>query len=216
MKWVEALKKYNEGKKWSVPKKGTPEYEAVRKLMGADGAKAEAPAPAPAPAEAPKAKRVYKKRPPKQTQKDKEDEKLAMEVKEVKEKVAPEKKKRAVRKGKAVVVKDVDDSTAVEARPKVGKAKAKAGSVPAGLGAQGATVLAVEKSKNPEAVLESATNAHMPVVSAENFVGLKPVHTQKAHLREVLKPSLPALVDTEKVVNAPPFSFQQLRNHLGC
>lgn len=34
-KWVQALKKYNEGKSgYIIPKKGTQEYEAVRALMG--------------------------------------------------------------------------------------------------------------------------------------------------------------------------------------
>ena len=66
--WAAALKEYNTGKKWSVPRKGTPEYDAVRKIM-AEGssapaetapakekkprkprAKKEMPAPTPAPA----------------------------------------------------------------------------------------------------------------------------------------------------------------------
>lgn len=33
-KWIEALKKYNEKKgNWCVPKKGTKEYDEVRKIM---------------------------------------------------------------------------------------------------------------------------------------------------------------------------------------
>ena len=32
--WVEALKEYNKGKKYSIPKKGSAEYDAVKKLMG--------------------------------------------------------------------------------------------------------------------------------------------------------------------------------------
>jgi len=43
MSWIEALKKYNSGKKWEIPKKGTPEYEQVieikNKLALADGEK---------------------------------------------------------------------------------------------------------------------------------------------------------------------------------
>jgi len=43
MSWIEALKKYNEGQKWSIPKKGSPEYEKVieikNKLALADGEK---------------------------------------------------------------------------------------------------------------------------------------------------------------------------------
>lgn len=34
-KWVSALKKYNEGRSgYIIPKKGTPEYDDVRALMG--------------------------------------------------------------------------------------------------------------------------------------------------------------------------------------
>jgi len=33
-KWITALKKWNEGnEKWCVPRKGTPEYNEVRKIM---------------------------------------------------------------------------------------------------------------------------------------------------------------------------------------
>jgi len=42
--WSEALKEFNKGKKWSVPRKGTEEYNAVRKIMS-DGASAPAAAP---------------------------------------------------------------------------------------------------------------------------------------------------------------------------
>lgn len=39
--WVEALKEFNKGKKYSIPKKGSADYDAVKKLMGG------APAPKP-------------------------------------------------------------------------------------------------------------------------------------------------------------------------
>jgi hypothetical protein len=223
MKWVEALKKYNEGKKYSIPKKGTAEYDAVRKLMGADApaaakadAKPEAMAAKPE-AMAAKPKRAYKKR----AAKGEVKEEVKAEVKEVEpkrmaKKAEGEKKPRAVRKGKAVVLQDVDDSNAAEARPKIGKAKAKAGSVPAGMIPEGATKMAVEHSKNPPAVLQSATNAHMPVVPAEAMVGLNTVKATKKHLREVQHPDLPTFIDKEKVVNSPAFSFQALRNKLGA
>jgi len=36
MKWLEALKQWNteKGGRYTIPKKGTPEYEAVRSLQG--------------------------------------------------------------------------------------------------------------------------------------------------------------------------------------
>jgi hypothetical protein len=34
-KWITALKKWNEGRdKYCIPKRGTPEYDEVRKIMG--------------------------------------------------------------------------------------------------------------------------------------------------------------------------------------
>ena len=33
MKWIDALKVYNAGKMWCVPRKGTPEYDEVKKIM---------------------------------------------------------------------------------------------------------------------------------------------------------------------------------------
>lgn len=42
--WIEALKKWNEGKgMWCLPKKGTKDYEEVRALMPPKAAKAKAP-----------------------------------------------------------------------------------------------------------------------------------------------------------------------------
>ena len=32
-KWGEALRMYNRGKKFTIPKKGTPAYAAVKKIM---------------------------------------------------------------------------------------------------------------------------------------------------------------------------------------
>ena len=42
MKWIDALKIYNAGKMWCVPRKGTPEYDEVRRIMSG-GKKTEAP-----------------------------------------------------------------------------------------------------------------------------------------------------------------------------
>jgi transposase len=33
MNWLEALKVFNKGKKWTIPKKGTPEYNKVKMIM---------------------------------------------------------------------------------------------------------------------------------------------------------------------------------------
>jgi len=33
MKWIDALKEFYKGKKFKIPKKGTADYTAVKKLM---------------------------------------------------------------------------------------------------------------------------------------------------------------------------------------
>jgi hypothetical protein len=213
MKYIDALKKFNEGKPYKIYKKGTPEYEEVRKIMMSDmPAKAEAKAEAPA--------KEKKPRKPRAKKGEVAPAEAKPEVKAPKAKAPPkapkaegEKKPRVVRKGKAVMV---ENANAEEAKPRMGKAKAQAGSVPAGMIPQGATAKAVMASKNPEAVLESATNAHLPIVPAEAMVGLKVVKSTKKHLREIERPTLPVMVDKDKPVNAVPFSFQALRNHLGA
>ena len=48
MKWVDALKVYNTGKSWCVPRKGSPEHAEVMKIMGKS--KVESPAAPAAPA----------------------------------------------------------------------------------------------------------------------------------------------------------------------
>jgi hypothetical protein len=40
MRWVDALKIYNAGKSWCIPRKGTPEHAAVRAIMERKGEKA--------------------------------------------------------------------------------------------------------------------------------------------------------------------------------
>ena len=50
MKWIEALRKFNEGTgTWCIPKKGTKEYEAVRDLMAGKVKKPEPPSVQPEP-----------------------------------------------------------------------------------------------------------------------------------------------------------------------
>lgn len=208
MKWTEALKAYaaKKGIKYMVPKKGSPEYAEVRAMMDGDKPKVEAKVEAKveekveAKVEAPKAKKARK----------------AAEVKEKSDKVKKERKakmmaenapKRKVR-GKKV---EVEPAVAVEAKPPRGNAKRKAGSVPAGMIPEGATKKAVMASKNPEAVLESATNAHLPIVAKEEMVSLR-----LPKPRALKQEALPTLVEKDKPVDAVPFSFQKLRYELGC
>jgi hypothetical protein len=210
MKWVEALKAYAEKKgKYVVPKKGSAEYEEVRALMGGDKPKVEA--------------KMEEKMEEKVVEKveDPAKAKKAKKVKEVMEKMEKVKKER---KAKAVVEApskrkvakprmkkaELEATAAAEAKPKRARVKREAGSVPAGMIPEGATKKAVMASKNPEAILQSATNAHLPIVGDE-AVSLK-----LRAPRKLKEDDLPVLVDKEKVVDAKPFSFQALRNHLGA
>ena len=229
MKWVEALKKYAEkAGKYVVPKKGTPEYEEVRRIMDSEKpAPAKAPAPADAPAPAPAPKKRGRK-PKAKAEAPAVAPAPAPKEKKPRKPRAPRAKK-AEGKGEmaspAMAMAKADEkkqapeaSNAVEAKPRVGRAKAKAGSVPAGMLPEGATKRAVMRSKNPEAVLESATNAHLPVVPAEAMVKLRQPKSirDELHKNVVEKPHLPELVEKDKPVDRPPFSFQKLRYDLGC
>jgi hypothetical protein len=199
MKWVEALKAYAAKKgKYVVPKKGTPEYEEGRAMMGGAAAP-KAAAAAPAVEEAHAAAKKGKKR---------------VEVLERMEKVKAARKEKAADSLKprpAARKMKVLDSNAAEAKPEPKVARRKAGSVPAGMIPEGATKKAVMAAKNPEAVLESATNAHLPIVAAEDMVGLRLPKPRKLKMAD-----LPALVDKDKPVDGVPFSFQKFRNELGC
>jgi phospholipid N-methyltransferase len=59
MRWIDALKKFNEGKIWCVPRKGTADYEAVKRIQR--GEVSEPPKPALAPQKQ-ESKDEYKKR----------------------------------------------------------------------------------------------------------------------------------------------------------
>jgi hypothetical protein len=213
MKWVEALKKYNEGKKWSIPKKGTAEYDAVKKIMGAGGeamaaektvvaktakgkkvVKVEEAAMAKAPAVPPKARKPRAKKAPSEKKPNPKMRK-------------PRAKKEAVAADPAGNAVDVD-------RKMKRRAPAKAGSAPSATLPQGVTARAVEKSGNPSAILESMTNAHLPIVPKETIPGLL-LGGQEGDA--LLRPRhLPVLVEKERVVDEAPFSFQKLRFTLGA
>lgn len=204
MKWTEALKAYaqKKGIKYMVPKKGTPEYDEVRAMMDGAKPKAEVKVEAKVEVEEPKIKKARKMK----------DVMEKMEVVKKERKAKAEEvakpKRKVVRAKKAV---EAEGASAVEAKPKVAKAKRKAGSVPAGMIPEGATKKAVLASQNPEGVLESATNAHLPIVAKEDMVGLRLPKPRKLKAE-----ALPALVDKDKPVDAVPFSFQKLRYELGC
>ena len=213
MKWVDALKKYNEGKKWSIPKKGSAEYDAVKKIMGAGG---EAPAAEKSVvAKTPKGKKVVKieeaavaKAPAVPPKARKPREKKAPSEEK------PHPKVRKPRAKKEAVAADPAGNAVDASRKMKRRAPAKAGSAPSATLPQGVTARAVEHSGNPSAILESMANAHLPVVPKETIPGLL-LGGQEGDA--LLKPrNLPVLIEKEKVVDAVPFSFQKLRYTLGA
>ena len=213
MKWVDALKKFNEGKKWSIPKKGSAEYEAVKKIMGTagEGQGAEKTVVAKT-AKGKKAVRVeevaeVKSAPPMPKPRKSRGKKAPAEV---------HPKVRKPRAKKAAPVAADPSANAADVKPKMKRrAPAKAGSAPSDTLPQGVTARAVEHSSNPAAVLESMANSHLPIVPKETVPGLLIESTEKGNA--LPKPKhLPTLVDKEKVVDAAPFSFQKLRYTLGA
>jgi hypothetical protein len=217
MRWVEALKKYNEGKKWSIPKKGSAEYDAVKKIMGAGGeATGTAAAEKTVVAKTPKGKKVVKVEeaamakapavPPKARK---------PRAKKVPSEEKPHPKVRKPRAKKTDPVAVDPGSNAVDADRKMKRrAPAKAGSAPSATLPQGVTARAVERSGNPSAILESMANAHLPVVPKETIPGLL-LGGQEGDA--LLRPRhLPVLIEKEKVVDEVPFSFQKLRFTLGA
>ena len=79
----------------------------------------------------------------------------------------------------------------------------------------GATARAVAKSKNPDAIFESATNTHEPLAP----LGAVMPNTAelKKDLAKVRKPrNLPELVEKEKVEDAIPFSFVSFKRKIGA
>jgi len=219
MKWVEALKAYAQKKgKYVVPKKGTPEYDEVRAMM--DGAKPKADAKVEAKVEVedvmkPKRAKTDVKKLKEKMEKVKADkvakgEALKSEQKaKVKEAVHDKVLKRVASKK----VVELKTSSALEAKPAIKKARAmrKAGSVSAGMIPEGVTKEAVADSRNPSAILASATNAHLPVVAREDVPGLR--LPRLAPLKET---QLPMLLEKDKLVDKAPFSFQNLKNRLGA
>jgi hypothetical protein len=220
MKWTDALKEYaKKSGKFVVPKKGTPEYAEVRKLMDAS---ASATAKAvekvaekvmPAAEEKPKPK-------PKRAPRAPRAKKAAagpMDV-ELKEKKMEEKEKKPRRKAK-LSPPQKDDAYATapppEVKPKRSRMAKKKALDKAAMNPGGITMADVERSANPENLFSSAVNVHEPIAPPAALAGeLAPL---KAAIAKVRKPrSLPKLVEPEKVASEAPFSFSAFKRRIGA
>ena len=192
MSWLEALKAHAASTgKYSVPRKGSPAYEAVRKLMGAAAGEAKAEAAKGEKAEA-KAHRA--------------------ETKALKKVVA------AHAAEGAVMAKEAKKVRAPRSRkPTVERAPKKVRAPPAPrkrvMKRGGKTEQATAHSKNPEAVFDSEVNAHLagssPAVVAD--ITGKP---RKAIARR--RTATAPIVNAKNPRDATPFSVSETKMDLGA
>jgi hypothetical protein len=201
MKWTDALKEYaKKTGKYVVPKKGTPAYDEVKKLMGASAAAAPAAAPATAPEKqtAPKkARKVF--------------EGTAKE--EANKAVEKVKRKRAAKKAAPAADAMPAVAAMVPKEKKARVAKKPSGKMVMSLG--GASAEGAAHSKNPEGLMESMVNAHIAIAPPQ--VQSNILSEVKADVKKLSKPKvLPKLLEPETVENAPAFSISALRRLLGA
>ena len=236
MSWVEAVKAYcaKKGCKYTIPRKGSKEYDEVKAMMGGSAPKAEAPK-ADEPKEAPDGEGTKKgevrktarkafeglekmrSKPAKAKEEDKPVAVAGVVAKAKKGKVeakeAP-RRKRASKKAESATV--MSEAAGVHvgkvSRKRVSKAKAIANEIAK---SEGVTERAAEHSANPEMLLNNATNVHEPIAPPAALAGdLKEL---KRDVAKVRKPrALPKLVEPERVVNDAPFSFLEFKRKLGA
>ena len=198
MKWTEALKEYakQHGGKYVVPRKGTPEYEAVRKLMGGDAPKADAKA------EAPKGDHSGTKKGQARKTARKAFEGLKEEKKEKPKRSSKSKSKGDKNDG-------MEEMKALENAPPKRKRAARKVLREAG----GVTYQADAKSSNPEVLLNNATNVHEPIAPPAALAG--DLADLKEKVAKVRKPrALPRLIEPETVKSDQPFSFTDLKKRI--
>ncbi len=202
MKWVDALKAYAKQKgKYVVPRKGTPEYDEVKKLMGKehkDVAKGDVEMGQAARDVKALEKAEAKPKKPRAPRKKKSADQMAADAKAVPtaEAVSQSKEAPARRRARA---KTMDGKAAMVVKEVTG----------------GVTQKATELARNPEAIFQSAVNVHEPIAPPAALAGnLKEL---KADVAKVRKPrNLPVLVEKENVVSGVPFSFVDFKRKIGA
>ena len=196
--WVQALKEYakQHGGKYVVPKKGTPEYDAVKKLMGAS-------APAPAKEALKEAKKEAKK--------EGDGTKKGMPRKTARKAFEdlPPRSEASKSKSKKSDGMEAMKSLEADAAPKKKVRRSKKVLKEAG----GVTFQADAASRNPEVLLNNATNLHEPIAPPAALAG--DLAELKKDVARVRKPkSLPKLIEPERVVSDEPFSFSALKKRI--
>lgn len=209
MRWVDALKAYAaKTGKYVVPKKGSKEYDEVKAMMG-DSAK-------------PAVERKELSLKEKVEAAAHKAEGKAIKAVEVAHKLEGK-----VMKGKLAAMKEVASSmpkkerkpraprkpraraSPVDRKPKEEKKsrKPRVSRIP-----RGKTEEATAHSANPEAIMEAATNAHLPG-SAPSAVADLTGQVKKAVRR---RPAVSRAVDAKEPRSAAPFSITDVKRELGA
>jgi hypothetical protein len=232
MSWVEAVKAYcaKKGCKYTIPRKGSPEYAEVKAMMGGAAAPAEKKeeakeAPA-ADAGAKKSRKAFEglmeERKKAKAPKAPKAEKMVAAAKGVVAKVSAEPKEaKAVPRRKRAPKKAADSAVLSEAagvplpKPKVKRVSREVAIANQIARSEGVTALAAKSSSNPEMLLNNAANVHDPIAPPAALAG--DLSALKADVAKVRKPrALPKLVEPERVVNEAPFDMLAFRRKLGC
>ena len=237
MSWVEAVKAYcaKKGCKYTIPRKGSPEYEEVKKMMGGSAPAAEKKEEAKeAPADEGTKKGEVRKTArkafeglmeerkkaaakPKKAEKEKKVAKDGVVAKvkdEVKKPAAAPRRKRAAKKeaDAAVLSEAAGVPLSKPRRKRVSREEAVAHQVAK---SEGVTERAAERSANPEVLLNNAVNVHDPIAPPAALAG--DLKALKADVAKVRKPrALPKLVEPENVVNEAPFDFLSFKRKIGA
>lgn len=235
MSWVEAIKAYSakKGIKYTIPRKGTPEYAEVKAMMGSapaekkeemqeEGTKKgeerktarkafEGMMEERKKAKAPKAPKAEKKVVKGVVAKVSAEPKVSVEPKEAN---PVPRRKRASKKAADSAV--LSEAAGVPLSKPKGKRVSREVAVANQIArSEGVTNLAAEKSNNPEMLLNNATNVHDPIAPPAALAG--DLSALKADVAKVRKPrALPKLIEPERVVNEAPFDMLAFRRKLGC
>lgn len=231
MSWVEAVKAYcaKKGCKYTIPRKGSPEYAEVKAMMGGAAAPAEKKeeakeAPA-ADAGAKKSRKAFEglmeeRKKAKAPKAPKAEKKVAKDGVVAKVSAEPKEAKPVPRRKRASK-KAADSAVLSEAagvplpKPKVKRVSREVAVANQIARSEGVTNLAAEKSNNPEMLLNNAANVHDPIAPPAALAG--DLSALKADVAKVRKPrALPKLVEPERVVNEAPFDMLAFRRKLGC
>ena len=232
MSWVEAVKAYcaKKGCKYSIPRKGSKEYDEVKAMMGGSAPAAEK--------KEEKAEGDGTKKGEERKTARKAFEGLMEERKKAKAPKAPKAEKKVAKDGVVAKVAASKEAKPVPRKKRASKKADEAAAMSEAAGvplskprrkrasraeaiahevakSEGVTEKAAERSANPEVLLNNAVNVHDPIAPPAALAG--DLSALKADVAKVRKPrALPKLVEPENVVNAPAFDFLAFKRKIGA